>query len=136
MVLWACDITPYDIIPKVCVFTLVKMHALFRMLSGVSGVVSQQSAPLRFSVRSFGCALFYCRRKWNAGHTKNTTEELQPVLRDDAEKAGHVRDADFLYEVMGDLARRSQESGLKRKTDLEAWQEFLKYYAPDEFLHS
>ena len=46
---------------KVCVFTLVKMHALFSILFRVTGIVSQQSEPLHFSVRSFGCALFYCR---------------------------------------------------------------------------
>ena len=39
------------------------MHALFSILSSVSGVVSQQSEPLHFSVRSFGCALFYCERR-------------------------------------------------------------------------
>ena len=35
------------------------MHALFSILSSVSGIVSQQSEPLRFSVRGFGHALFY-----------------------------------------------------------------------------
>ena len=64
---------------------------------------------------------------------KTTTEELRQILRDDAEKAGHVCDTAFLYEVMGELARRSQKSGLKLKTDLEAWQEFLIYYAPKDF---
>jgi hypothetical protein len=66
---------------------------------------------------------------------KTTTEELRQILRDDAEKAGHVCDTAFLYEVMGELARRNQESGLKLKTDLEAWQEFLMYYAPKKFIN-
>ena len=66
---------------------------------------------------------------------KTTTEELRQILRDDAEKAGHVCDTAFLYEVMGELARRNQESGLKLKTDLEAWQEFLIYYAPKKFIN-
>ena len=67
---------------------------------------------------------------------KATTEELRQILRDDAKKTGHVCDVDFLYEVMGELAKRSQASGMTLKTDLEAWQEFLLYYAPKEFFDS
>lgn len=67
---------------------------------------------------------------------KAATEELLQILRDDIDKIVPVQDTDFLYEVMGELARRSQKSGLKLKTDLEAWQEFLIYYAPKDFLDS
>lgn len=39
-------------------FTAVKIHTLFSIPS-VFEVVSQQSEPLRFSVRGFGCTGFY-----------------------------------------------------------------------------
>ena len=66
---------------------------------------------------------------------KAATEELLQILRDDIDKIVPVQGTDFLYEVMGELARRNQESGLKLKTDLEAWQEFLMYYAPKKFIN-
>ena len=56
---------------------------------------------------------------------KTTTEDLQKILLEDAENPVPVWDTTCLYEVMAELARRSRESGLRRKTDLEAWHEFL-----------
>jgi len=61
---YSCDTTPYVWHDKeVCIFTLVKMHARFSILSCVSGVVSQQSEPLRFSGAWLRLCTFFNWRK-------------------------------------------------------------------------
>ena len=45
---------------KVYIFTMVKMHALFRMLCAFNACVTTIGAA--FFVRSFGCALFIFER--------------------------------------------------------------------------
>ena len=118
---------------KVCVFTLVKMHALFSILSRVTGIVSQQSEPLHFSVRSFGCALFYCQEVQSVLNIVTaSTEELRQILRGDLEHPNQGQDIDVLFEVIGELEKRRGCIKPHSKTDRQAWQEFLKYYAPRE----
>ena len=62
-----------------------------------------------------------------------STEELRQILRDDFEHPNQKQDIDFLFEVMGELAKRRDLADPHRKTDQQAWEEFLKYYAPKEF---
>lgn len=61
-----------------------------------------------------------------------STEELRQILRGDLEHPNQGQDIDFLFEAMGELAKRRDLADSNRKTDQQAWQEFLKYYAPRE----
>lgn len=61
-----------------------------------------------------------------------TTEELQQFVREDYEKRTDESDTDLLFEALEELVRRS-EPNLKLLTAEEAWQVFLKHYAPPEF---
>ncbi len=62
-----------------------------------------------------------------------STEELRQILRGDFEYPNQEQDIDFLFEVMGELEKRRGCVKPHSKTDQQAWQEFLKYYAPKEF---
>lgn len=61
-----------------------------------------------------------------------STEELRQILRDDFEHPNQGQDINFLFEVMGELEKRRGYIKPHSKTDQQAWQEFLKCYAPRE----
>ena len=117
------------------------MHARFSILSCVSGVVSQQSEPLRFSVRSFGCALFYLGglmkvkvRKIAAPYTDVPTESLQAILRNHAHDKLRIHiGTNQLYDIMDVLAKRYVPSGHRIKSSKETWAEFVQHYMPQIF---
>lgn len=56
---WCCDTILYCHLYECVFFILVKMHSLFPHSYEWQGIVSQQSEQCIFSVRGFGCALFY-----------------------------------------------------------------------------
>ena len=61
-----------------------------------------------------------------------TTEELKQFVREDFEKRRDEDDTDLLFEVLEELVRRSEPDPRFRTTE-EAWQIFLKHYAPPAY---
>ena len=59
-----------------------------------------------------------------------TTEELEQFVRDDIEKRTDESDTDMLFAVLEELADRREAAGVKLRSNEEAYQEFLKHYAP------
>ena len=59
------------------------------------------------------------------------TESLQAILRNHAHKRLYARiSTKQLYEIMGALSERREASGLRIKSNEEAFAEFQKYYMP------
>ena len=63
-----------------------------------------------------------------------TTEELKEFVRHDTQTRTDESDTDFLFEVLAELDHRAKESGIKITSTEEAWNVFLKHYAPPEML--
>ena len=61
-----------------------------------------------------------------------STEELNEILRKDAEQLDTEPDLDLLLPVMDELARRRKESQPNAKTASQAWLEFMKHYYPKD----
>lgn len=59
-----------------------------------------------------------------------TTEELEQFVRDDIEKRTDESDTDMLFAVLEELADRHEAAGVKLRSTEEAYQVFLKHYAP------
>ena len=59
-----------------------------------------------------------------------SVEELRQILREDAHSDREDRDYDFLFRVMEELDNRCADREPKMRSTEEAWQIFLKYYAP------
>ena len=96
---------------------------------------------MRFSVRSFGCALFIfgsaCMkvkvRKIASPYTNVPTASLQAILRNHAhDKLGVKIGIPQLYAIMEELANRRELSDRSFKTNEEAWEEFCNFYMPAE----
>ena len=113
---------------------------LFSAYLRVFEVVSQQSEPLHFSVRGFGCALFYFWREQamkvkvriiKSPYTDVPTKSLEAILRNHAYDKLRVKiSIEQLYDIMEVLAERREASGYPFKSNEEALAEFRQYYMP------
>ena len=65
-----------------------------------------------------------------------TTEELEAILKADAEHVGEEPNTEVLMPVLEELARRHREQHPNAKTAEQAFQEFLKHYAPESWCPS
>ena len=61
-----------------------------------------------------------------------TTEELRQFVREDYENRRDESDTDLLFEVLEEPVRRSEPDPRLHTTE-QAWQIFLKHYAPPAY---
>ena len=73
-----------------------------------------------------------CKNQDFSKYDEMTTEELEEILRLDAESQEDEADTELLFYVMEVLARRRKEAKITGNTAQEAWKSFEENYMPEE----
>ena len=73
-----------------------------------------------------------CKNQDFSKYDEMTTEELEEILRLDAESQEDEADTELLFYVMEVLARRRKEAKITGNTAQEAWKSFEENYMPRE----
>lgn len=73
-----------------------------------------------------------CKNQDFSKYDEMTTEELEEILRLDAESREDEADTELLFYVMEVLARRRKEAKITGNTAQEAWKSFEENYMPRE----